>query len=47
MEKIGLSNLVFRAHRYDPDYPGLKGAELDVKRFDWLNRIYGPDGFRL
>jgi len=44
MEKIGLSNLVFRAHRYDHDYPGLKGMELDPKRFDWLNRIYGPDG---
>lgn len=46
MEMIGFSNLVFRAHRYGPDYPGLTGAELDPKRFDWLNRIYGPDGFR-
>lgn len=44
MERIGFSNLVFRAHRYDPDYTGLKEAALDPKRFDWLNRIYGPDG---
>jgi hypothetical protein len=45
MEKIGLSNLVFRAHRYDHDYPGFRGAELDPKRFELLNRTYGPEGF--
>ena len=44
MERIGYSNLVFRAHRYAPDYPGLKGQELDAKRFEWLNGVYGPDG---
>jgi outer membrane protein assembly factor BamB len=44
MEKIGFSNLVFRAHRYAPDYPGLKGQELDTKKFEWLNGVYGPDG---
>lgn len=29
----GLSNLVFRAHRYGPDYAGLKGKNLDPNAF--------------
>ncbi len=32
---FGLSNLVFRAHRYNYDYPGLQGRELDPDRFEW------------
>lgn len=43
---FGLTNMVFRSHRYDPEYPGLKGVELDPRSFDLLNRIYGPDGFK-
>lgn len=38
----GSHNMVFRAHRYGPDYPGLKGKELDPGKFDWLNRLYSP-----
>jgi len=30
---VGLTNLVFRAHRYAPDYPGLKGKELIPDKF--------------
>ena len=41
ISQIGLSNLIFRAHRYDPDYPGLRGAELDPKRYERWNSIYG------
>ncbi len=36
---IKRSNLVFRAHRYDPDYSGFKGKELDPKKHEWLNQI--------
>jgi len=39
-------NALFRAHRYSADYAGLRGRELDPKKFDWLNRLYGPDAFR-
>jgi len=30
----GLSNVVFRAHRYGPDYRGLKGKDLDPDRYE-------------
>ena len=33
-----LSALVFQAHRYGPDYKGLKGKMLDPNRFEWLIR---------
>lgn len=39
-------NALFRVHRYGPDYAGLSGRDLDPKRFDLVNRIYGPDAFR-
>ena len=35
------NNSLFRAHRYGPDYPGLKGRELDPARYANLNRLYG------
>lgn len=31
---IGRNNAVFRAHRYGPDYPGLKGKPLDPGRVE-------------
>jgi len=34
----GLANLVFRAHRYGPDYPGLKGKDLDPDRYELVLR---------
>jgi len=39
-------NTLFRAHRYAPDYAGLKGRDLERKKFDVMNRIYGPESFR-
>jgi len=39
-------NALFRAHRYAPDYAGLKGRDLERKKFDVVNRIYGPESFR-
>jgi hypothetical protein len=33
---FGLINMVFRALRYSPDYPGLKGRNLDPDRFEWV-----------
>ncbi|MBW1861164.1 MAG: aryl-sulfate sulfotransferase [Deltaproteobacteria bacterium] len=38
--RFGKTNMTFRAYRYSPDYPGLKGTGLDD-----MNVIYGPDGF--
>lgn len=35
---LGHSNLIFRAYRYGPDYPGLKGKTLDLDRFEWALR---------
>ena len=46
LEMQRYSNLMFRAHRYSRDYPGLKGKDLDPARFYWENRIFGPDAFK-
>jgi hypothetical protein len=35
-------NSLFRAHRYGPDFPGLKGRDLDPARYANLNRLYAP-----
>jgi hypothetical protein len=36
----GRMNMVFRAHRYGPNYPGLKDRDLDPNRLANLNRLY-------
>ena len=41
-ERFGLSNHVFRAYRYPPDFPGFRGKCIDPGRYDWLNHLYGP-----
>jgi hypothetical protein len=38
----GRHNMVFRAHRYGPDHPGLKGRDLNPEKYAALNRLYGP-----
>ena len=38
--RFGKTNMTFRAYRYSPDYPGLRGTGLDD-----MNVIYGPEGF--
>ncbi len=40
------TNMLFRAYRYTPDYPGLKGKDLNPLKLAWINRIYGPDAFK-
>lgn len=41
---IGRScNMIWRFHRYAPDYQGLKGKDLNPARFPWLNRTWGPN----
>ena len=32
---FGLANLVYRAYRFGPDYPGLRGKTLDPNAFEW------------
>jgi hypothetical protein len=34
---------IWRAHRYAPDHPALKGRELDAGRFRALNALHGLD----
>ncbi len=36
-------NSLFRAHRYGPDFPALKGRDLDPARHANLNRLYAPE----
>jgi hypothetical protein len=36
----GRMNMVFRCHRYGPNYAGLEGRELDPDRYGNLNRLY-------
>ena len=38
---FGISNMVYKIHRYGPDYSGLQGLELDPNKFRPFNRIYG------
>jgi len=42
----GNVNWVFRAYRYGPDDPCLKGRKLDPKKHDEWNRLYGPTAFK-
>jgi hypothetical protein len=43
---VGMNTtMMWRAHRYAPDFPGLKGKELDRKKFPRENRMFGPDSF--
>lgn len=37
----GRMNLVFRAHRYGPDYEGLAGRDLDPAKLANMNRLHG------
>lgn len=41
----GYSNALFRAYRFMPDIPGFKGKELDPRKLDWVNRLYGSEGY--
>ena len=36
-----MMNWMFRAYRYEPDYPGLAGRELDPHKHAATNRMYG------
>ena len=36
----GRMNMVFRCHRYGPNYAGLNGRDLDPARYANLNRLY-------
>lgn len=42
----GNVNWVFKAHRYGPDDPRLKGRELNPKKHEEWNRLYGPTAFK-
>lgn len=43
---FGRTNLIHRAYRYGPDYPGLHGKKLDPKgKLDLWNRLYGPESW--
>jgi hypothetical protein len=44
ISQIGLSNLVFRAHRYAPDFPAFRGVVFDPSKFEYWNQIYGEPG---
>jgi len=40
---VGMNTtMMWRAHRYPPDYPGLKGKDLNPDNLYWENYFYGP-----
>ena len=41
----GRNNYIFRAHRYGPDYEGLKGKKLNPETLQLWNQLYGPEAF--
>ena len=46
MDVFGQMNGIFRSYRYGPDYPGLKGKDLNPDNYKSLNQIYGPEAQR-
>ncbi len=36
-----VNHILFRAHRYAPQYPGLTGRDLDGHEYRELNERYG------
>jgi hypothetical protein len=36
-----MMNWIFRAYRYEPEYAGLAGRELDPRKHAATNRMYG------
>jgi hypothetical protein len=43
---FGMSNMIYKAHRYGPDYPGLKGKIFSEESLVSFNKLYGPQAFR-
>ena len=39
-DRFGHANMVFRAYRYGPDFPGLTGKGLNPERFSRLNNLH-------
>lgn len=42
---LGRTNMIHRAYRYGPDYPGLQGKKMHPETLDLWNRLYGPYSF--
>jgi len=38
--RYGRVNLVFRAYRYAPDFPGFRGKPLNPEAYAWVNHLY-------
>ena len=34
--------MIYRAYKYNTEYSGLKGKNLDASKYEWINQIYGP-----
>ncbi len=39
------STMMWRAHRYERDYPGLQGKTLDPANYPLENKLFGPEAF--
>jgi len=37
---------VYRAYRYGPDYPGLKGKKFNLDELDLWNKIYSSKSLK-
>jgi len=44
-DSFGRISQLFKAYRYPPDFPGFKGKDLDPKKYEVFNRVYGPDAW--
>jgi len=43
---FGRTNQVFRSYRYGPDFPGLKGKDLNPDNCQELNQLFGPEAIK-
>lgn len=43
--RYGKTSAVFRAMKYEPDYPGLQGKSFDLEKMDKYNRLFGDRAY--
>ena len=43
----GFINLMYRAYRYGPDFPGLQGKDINPDRYEWTNQLYAEGRGRI
>jgi outer membrane protein assembly factor BamB len=38
--------MIYRVYKYGKDFEGFKGKTLDPKKYEWVNRLFGPEALK-